>query len=86
MKLSMKLLEWWTLPDFAAFRAEVKKSLKADVPLAERTAWEDWIARDKVEVARLSSQIDANERQINEIVYDLFDLTPEEIKLLEASI
>lgn len=86
MKLSMKLLEWWTLPDFAAFRSEVKKSLKADVPLAERTAWEDWIARDKVEVARLSSQIDANERQINEIVYDLFDLTPDEIQLLEASI
>lgn len=86
VKLSTKLLEWWTLPDFAAFRSEVKKSLKADIPLAERTAWEDWIARDKAEIARLSAQIAANERQINEIVYRLFDLTPDEIQLLEASI
>jgi hypothetical protein len=46
-KLTEKLQEWWTLPDFAAFRAEVKKAFKADIPLAERSAWEDWIARDR---------------------------------------
>jgi hypothetical protein len=84
--LTTKLKEWWTLPDFATFRAEVKKALKADIPLAERTAWEDWITRDKAEIARLTAEIKANEDRINAIVYELFDLTPAEIKLLEASI
>lgn len=85
-KLSNKLKEWWTLPDFAAFRAEVKKCFKADIPLNERSAWEDWINRDKAEIARLSAEIKANEDQINAIVYELFDLTPNEIALLEANI
>ncbi|MCB1386800.1 MAG: N-6 DNA methylase [Nitratireductor sp.] len=85
-KLTNKLKEWWELPDFAAFRAEVKKALKADIPLAERSDWEDWIARDKAEIARLTAEIKANEARINAIVYELFDLTPEEIALLEASI
>ncbi|WP_332715757.1 Eco57I restriction-modification methylase domain-containing protein [Pelagibacterium sp. WS-203] len=84
--LSNKLKKWWLLPDFAAFRSEVKRCLKADIPLSERSDWEDWIARDKAEIARLSSEIQANERRINELVYGLFDLTGEEIELLESSI
>lgn len=85
-KLSAKLKEWWMLPDFAAFRSEVKRCLKSDIPLADRSDWEDWIARDKAEIARLSSKINAAERRINELVYELFGLTGEEMALLEASI
>ncbi|MEM7445728.1 MAG: DNA methyltransferase [Pseudomonadota bacterium] len=85
-KLSNKLKEWWTLPDFAAFRAEVKKRFKTDIPLSERSDWEDWIARDKAEIARLSNEIKTNEHQINAIVYRLFGLTEDEIALLEANI
>jgi hypothetical protein len=83
-KLSTRLQEWWTLPDFAAFRAEVKKVFKADIPLADRSAWEDWITRDRAEIARLSAEIAAAEARIDSIVYNLFDLTPEEIALLES--
>jgi phage tail protein X len=83
-KLTTRLQEWWTLPDFAAFRAEVKKVFKADIPLAERSAWEDWIARDRAEIARLSAEITKAEAQIDSIVYGLFDLTPDEIALLES--
>jgi hypothetical protein len=85
-KLTTRLQEWWTLPDFAAFRAEVKKVFKADIPLTERSAWEDWITRDRAEIARLSAEITKAEAQIDSIVYGLFDLTPDEIALLEASI
>jgi hypothetical protein len=35
----------------------VKKQFKADIPLAERSAWEDWITRDRAEIARLSAEI-----------------------------
>jgi phage tail protein X len=83
-KLTTRLQEWWTLPDFAAFRAEVKKVFKADIPLAERSAWEDWITRDRAEIARLSAEITKAEAQIDSIVYGLFDLTPDEITLLES--
>jgi len=83
-KLTTRLQEWWNLPDFAAFRAEVKKVFKADIPLAERSAWEDWITRDRAKIARLSADIAKAEAQIDSIVYSLFDLTPDEIALLES--
>lgn len=85
-KLTTRLQEWWTLPDFAAFRAEVKKVFKADIPLTDRSAWEDWITRDRAEIARLSAEITKAEAQIDCIVYSLFDLTPEEIALLESAV
>jgi hypothetical protein len=83
-KLTNRLQEWWTLPDFAAFRAEVKKVLKADIPLTDRSDWEDWINRDRAEIARLTAEIAQAEAQIDSIVYDLFDLTADEIALLES--
>lgn len=85
-KLTTRLQEWWTLPDFAAFRSEVKKVFKADIPLAERSSWEDWITRDRAEIARLSAEIAQAEAQIDSIVYGLFDLTPDEIALLESAV
>ncbi|MDX5367395.1 MAG: N-6 DNA methylase [Alphaproteobacteria bacterium] len=85
-KLTTRLQEWWTLPDFAAFRAEVKKVFKTDIPLAERTAWEEWIARDRAEIARLSAGIAQCEAEIDRIVYELFELSPDEIALLESAI
>ena len=83
-KLSTRLQEWWTLPDFAAFRAEVKKVFKADIPLSDRSAWEDRITRDRAEIARLSAEIAAAEARIDSIVYGLLNLTPGEIALLES--
>ena len=85
-KLTTRLQEWWTLPNFAAFRAEVKKVFKADILLAERSTWEDWITRDRAEIARLSAEITKAEAQIDSIVYGLFDLTPDEIALLESAV
>lgn len=85
-KLTTRLQEWWTLPDFAAFRAEVKKVFKADIPLADRSDWEDWINRDRAEIARLTAEIAQAEAQIDNIVYDLFNLNEDEIGLLEAAI
>ena len=85
-KLTTRLQEWWTLPDFATFRAEVKKVFKADIPLTDRSDWEDWINCDRAEIARLTAEIAQAEAQIDSIVYDLFDLTEDEIGLLEAAI
>ena len=85
-KLSNRLKSWWELPDFAAFQKEVKKTLKADIPPKERNEWESWISDTRSQINALSAQIQSTEDEINAAVYELFDLTPDEIILLEANI
>lgn len=84
--MSTRLREWWTLPDFAAFRNEVQKSLKADIPLKARNEWEAWLSDTRIEIDALTAEITGAERQINELVYSLFELTAEEVSLLEANV
>lgn len=84
-KLSRKLEEWWTL-DFAAFRDEVRRLFRTEIPVKERGEWEKYLDKQAAEVRKLDAEIEKAEREIDAIVYRLFDLTPEEIALLEASI
>ena len=84
-KLTGKLENFHAL-DFVGFREEVKKSFRVDIPVKERRDWEAYIAESGAEVRRLTSEIEAAEREIDATVYKLFDLTPEEIALLEASL
>jgi hypothetical protein len=84
-KLSRKLEGWWLL-DFAAFQAEVRRAFRADIPVKERDQWESYLAQQAAEVRKLDAEIETAEREIDAIVYRLFDLTPDEIALLEGSI
>jgi hypothetical protein len=84
-KLTGKLRDWHEL-DFAAFRAEVKRAFHAEIPVKERGEWEAYLGENAARVRARSAQISAAERQIDTIVYALFDLTPDEIALLEASL
>jgi hypothetical protein len=52
----------------------------------ERGEWEAYLADNAAKVRSLSDQIAAAEREIDAIVYRLFDLTADEIALLEASL
>ena len=84
-KLTGKLHAWHEL-DFAAFRAEVKRAFHAEIPLRERGEWETYLSENAARVRELSDQIAVAEREIDQIVYSLFELTPDEIALLEASL
>ena len=42
--------------------------------------------RNPREVIKFTAEIEAAEREIDTVVYKLFDLTPDEIKLLENSL
>lgn len=78
---------WQTdVPEFAAFTAELKKRFKRDLNLQERNDWDTYVAQARARVAALTQTITQAERAIDAIVYQLFDLTPEEIRLLEASL
>lgn len=85
-KLTGKLKEWWNLPDFAAFQKELEKALKARIPLHERNDWENWITTSRAKIHALTAEIARLEAEINAMVYALFNLTPEEIVLLEESL
>lgn len=83
-KLNGKLEAWHGL-DFTTFRAEIKKAFHAEIPLKARGEWEAYLAENAAEVRALTRQIDLAEREIDTIVYALFDLTADEIALIEGS-
>ncbi|MBI1880068.1 MAG: Eco57I restriction-modification methylase domain-containing protein, partial [Chloroflexi bacterium] len=82
--LNQKLTAWWEL-DFPAFRAEIKKVFKQDIPLAERDDWEAWLSQRRSQHRHYTDEIIRLETELNERVYALFDLTPAEVKIIEAS-
>lgn len=83
---STRMRTWWSLADFSAFRAEVRRAYGADIPLAERSEWEDWFSRDKAKIAALGAKITGAEHQIDGLIYSLFKLNSQEIRLLEETV
>ncbi len=82
-KLTEKLQNWQSL-DFDGFRAAIKTAFRAEIPLRERDEWEVYLSENAAKVRDLTKRITTAERGIDAIVYRLFELTPEEIALLEA--
>ncbi len=83
--LNEKLSEWWELADGSALRAELRKAFKTDVPLTERGDWERYLADQQIQHHALTAQIVTLETRLNAIVYDAFDLTPDERDLIERA-
>jgi hypothetical protein len=85
VKLTTKLSNWAALT-FKAFHDELKKQFKITIPLNERDAWQSRFDNDQDRVVELTNEIARCEKIIDVEVYRLFELTAEEITLLEASI
>ena len=85
-KNSRKLDKWYTL-EFVDFIKELNKSIKAikGVPLSKKDEfdWIDLFNENKQKAQALNSQIDAIDKEIDQIVYKLYDLTEEEIAIVE---
>lgn len=84
-KLGKKLTDWPAL-DFAAFRKEIKKRWKAEIPPAERNAWEDYLNAGREKVRAHAARLAELEAELNQEVYALFGLTEAEVKLLEGAV
>ena len=80
------VLQDWTTLDFAGFIAAIKKHFKQDIPLSDRNGREAQLKAGVARVAELTTQIKCAEREIDQIVYRLFDLTPDEVILIEAAV
>lgn len=80
-KLGGKLEQWYTL-DFAAFVAELTKK-KIPLKLAQKAEWMEHFEKQKITAAALKSTIDTTDREIDQMVYTLYGLTPDEIAIIE---
>ena len=69
--------------DFKAFVAELKKQ-KISLSLAQQDEWEDYFNQYKADCNALSAQIAATDKEIDRMVYQLYGLTEEEIKVVEG--
>jgi hypothetical protein len=76
----------WNQLDFTSFQAEIKNTFKTTLPPKERSGWEDYLTAEAQKVKALTAQSVSAEAEINTLVYAAFDLTPEEITLLEKSL
>jgi len=81
-KFNKHLASWWKL-SFKDFRNEIIKIFGHDISLKERDDWEEFLQDRSSEIARLTGEIISLETELNAIVYAVFDLNEDEIKLIE---
>jgi len=82
-KLPKKLQDWHEL-SFTDFVKELKKK-KIKLSLTQKAEWEDYFLADQQKATALKAQIDTTDREIDQMVYELYGLTEEEIEIVENS-
>lgn len=81
--LSVKLQNWYLL-SYKEFIAELSKK-KIKLALSQEAEWEDYFLQESQKTLAIKSQIDATDREIDAMVYALYGLTEEEIKVVEQA-
>jgi len=84
-KLSKVLDKFYEL-SFEEFHIELEKLTKQKLSLKEQDEWEDYFIQYKKEVLVLNDKIDKTDREINDLVYDLYGITNGEQKTIEESL
>ena len=79
-----KKLQNWNLLDFGILLKELKK-LKLQLSLEEEAKWLQYFKSQKQKVDELKIDIDKTEREIDQMVYELYGLTQKEIEIIENS-
>lgn len=82
-KLSTKLQNWYLL-NFDEFMKELKKA-KIKLSLSDEANWEDYFIVEKEKADTLSNEITKTDKEIDKMVYELYGLSDDEIKVIEES-
>ena len=86
-KLNTKLEKWYDL-EFIEFIKEINKSIKTlkgtMLNKKDEFDWIDLFDENKKKALELKSKINDTDKEIDQMVYKLYDLTEEEIKIVEA--
>jgi type I restriction-modification system DNA methylase subunit len=81
--LPKKLQNWYLLP-YADFIKELSKR-KIKLSLSEEAEWEDYFLQESKKILALKTDIDATDKEIDKMVYELYGLTEEEIAIVEEA-
>ncbi len=81
--LPKKLQDWYSL-SFTEFIKELEKK-KVKLSLSQKGEWEDYFLQESKKALGLKSQIDTTDKEIDQMVYELYGLTEEEIEIVENS-
>ena len=82
-ELPKKLQDWYLL-SYADFIKELGKK-KIKLSLSEEAEWEMYFTSEAKKALELKAQIDKTDKEIDQMVYALYELTEDEIKIVEAS-
>jgi hypothetical protein len=81
--LPKKLQDWYLL-SYADFIKELAKK-KIKLSLSEEAEWESYFTAEAKKALDLKSQIEKTDKEIDQMVYALYELTEDEIKIVEGS-
>ena len=82
--LPKKLQDWFTL-SYSEFIKELAKK-KVKLSLSDEAEWEEYFNSESKKALELKAQIDATDKEIDQMVYELYGLTDEEIGIIENSV
>ena len=86
-KLPGKLEKWYEL-EFVDFIKELNKAIKGvkGTPLTKKDEfeWMELFEENKKKALELKSEIDKTDKEIDKMVYELYGLSEEEIKIVEG--
>jgi hypothetical protein len=82
-ELTKKLQEWYLL-SYDEFIKELDKK-KIKLSLSEEAEWETYFITEAQKALALKSNIEKTDKEIDQMVYALYELTEDEIKVVEES-
>ena len=81
-KISTKLQNWYLL-NFTEFIKELSK-VKVKLNLSQKADWEDYFIAEKSKAETLNNEITKTDKEIDGMVYELYGLNEEEIRIVES--
>jgi len=81
-ELPGKLQNWYLL-NYKEFIAELGKK-KVKLTLTQESEWEEYFHAEQAKAIEIKKQIGDTDREIDRMVYELYELTEEEVKIVEG--
>ena len=69
---------------FESFELEVKKQKGGFKDLSKQMEWQDFFKENQVKAVALQEKINTTNAEIDDMVFDLYDLTAEEIAIVKG--